>query len=71
MKEIAYLLFFISYYNIFNLILRPSDSDIDLLSLDEFYEKAPETISNPDVTKTDQHQQYLARLNYELQERKK
>ena len=49
---------------------QSSDSDIDLVSVEEFYEKAPESISNIEVTKSDPHQLYLARLNYELHERK-
>lgn len=54
-----------------NLNFRSSDSDIDLVQLEEFYEKASESISNIEVTKSDPHQLYLARLNYELHERKK
>uniref|UniRef100_A0A915CWN2 THO complex subunit 5 n=1 Tax=Ditylenchus dipsaci TaxID=166011 RepID=A0A915CWN2_9BILA len=49
---------------------QSSDCDIDLVPVEEFYEKAPESISQAEVTKKDDHQLHLARLNYELYERK-
>uniref|UniRef100_A0A1B0GHL3 Cationic amino acid transporter C-terminal domain-containing protein n=2 Tax=Lutzomyia longipalpis TaxID=7200 RepID=A0A1B0GHL3_LUTLO len=49
---------------------KSQDEDIDLVSVEEFYEKAPESISRPDKTKTDEHARRLARLEWELQQRK-
>ncbi|XP_070572553.1 THO complex subunit 5 homolog isoform X2 [Ptychodera flava] len=46
------------------------DEDIDLVDEEEFYQEAPPEISKPDVTKTDPHQQRLARLDWELEQRK-
>lgn len=43
---------------------------IDLISVDEFYEKAPKNISKPEITKNDEHQLQLARLEWELKQRK-
>jgi len=48
---------------------RSLDEDINLVSVDEFYKNAPPEISRPEVTKTDEHQQKLARLEWELKER--
>lgn len=49
---------------------KSADQDIPLVSLGEFYQNAPAEISKPDVTKSDSHQQRLARLAWELEERK-
>ncbi|KAI1696581.1 fms-interacting protein domain-containing protein [Ditylenchus destructor] len=49
---------------------QSSDSDIDLVPVEEFFEKAPSSIYDPAVVKDDPHQLQLARLNYELFERK-
>ncbi|VDM63813.1 unnamed protein product [Angiostrongylus costaricensis] len=46
------------------------DEEIDLVSLDEFYASAPESISRPEVTKTNEHEQRLARLTWEVAQRK-
>ncbi|XP_055705592.1 THO complex subunit 5 homolog [Phlebotomus papatasi] len=49
---------------------KSQDEDIDLVSVEEFYEKAPESISRPEKTKNDEHARRLARLEWELQQRK-
>ncbi|VDM65606.1 unnamed protein product [Strongylus vulgaris] len=46
------------------------DEDIDLVPLSEFYATAPETVSRPEVTKTNEHEQRLARLTWEIAQRK-
>ncbi|GLV32133.1 thoc5 [Carabus blaptoides fortunei] len=46
------------------------DEEVDLISKEEFFKSAPESISKPDATKTDQHKLQLARLEWELQQRK-
>ena len=45
--------------------------EIDLVSLQEFYSEAPTEICKPDDTTTDEHQQMVARLEWELELRKK
>lgn len=49
---------------------KSEDEDIELVPLEEFYEKAPETISRPNETKTNEHALKLARLEWELEQRK-
>ncbi|XP_061178240.1 THO complex subunit 5 homolog isoform X1 [Saccostrea echinata] len=49
---------------------KSKDEEIELVSLEEFYKTAPADISHPETTKTDQHQQRLARLDWELEQRK-
>ena len=49
---------------------KSQDEDIELVPVEEFYEKAPEEISRPDVTKEDEHARRLARLEWELQQRR-
>lgn len=49
---------------------KSQDEDIELVSLEEFYERAPEDIARPDVTKEDEHARRLARLEWELQQRR-
>ncbi|KHJ76041.1 hypothetical protein OESDEN_24340, partial [Oesophagostomum dentatum] len=46
------------------------DEDIDLIPLDEFYATAPEGVSRPEVTKTNEHEQRLARLTWEIAQRR-
>lgn len=46
------------------------DEDIDLLDVEKFYTEASKEISKPEITKTDSHQQMLARLDFELKRRK-
>ncbi|XP_074640858.1 THO complex subunit 5 homolog A-like [Tubulanus polymorphus] len=50
---------------------RSKDEEIDLVSVDEFYKEAPEEISKPDKTKADDHLQTIARLDWELEQRKR
>ncbi|GMS89532.1 hypothetical protein PENTCL1PPCAC_11707, partial [Pristionchus entomophagus] len=47
-----------------------NDEQIPLVPLEEFYEKAKSEISKPEITKLDEHQQKVARLNFEREERK-
>lgn len=49
---------------------KSQDEEIELVSEEEFYNAAPETVSRPDLTKNDEHAKRLARLEYELQQRK-
>lgn len=42
---------------------------IELISVDEFYKEAPAALSRPEVTREDEHQLKLARLEWELQQR--
>lgn len=49
---------------------KSRDEDINLVSEEEFYAKAPPTISRPETTKADEHSKRLARLDWELQQRK-
>ncbi|CAB3402897.1 unnamed protein product [Caenorhabditis bovis] len=46
------------------------DEELNLIPVDEFYEVAPESISQPEITQNDPHKQYLARLEYEEEQRK-
>lgn len=49
---------------------KSQDEEIDLISVDEFYAQAPEAISRPKKTESDEHARRLARLEWELQQRK-
>lgn len=49
---------------------KSKDEEIELVTLDEFYQTAPSDISRTDTTKTDPHLQRLARLEWELEQRK-
>jgi THO complex subunit 5 len=49
---------------------KSSDEEIELVSTEEFYEKAPESIARPEKTKNDKHARRLAQLEWELQQRK-
>lgn len=49
---------------------KSQDEEIDLVPIEEFYEKAPEDISRPNKTKTDEHAKKIARLEWELLQRK-
>ncbi|KAK6013686.1 hypothetical protein OSTOST_20995, partial [Ostertagia ostertagi] len=51
-------------------IYSAGDEDIELVPLDEFYAHAPEGVSRPEVTKTNEHEQRLARLTWEIAQRK-
>uniref|UniRef100_A0A1I7X6C6 FERM domain-containing protein n=1 Tax=Heterorhabditis bacteriophora TaxID=37862 RepID=A0A1I7X6C6_HETBA len=63
------------YYIIFTLLdcinfLSSADEDIDLVPIEEFYSSAPDSIARPDVTREDEHEQRLARLTWEIAQRK-
>lgn len=47
-----------------------ADQEIDLVSLQQFYQEAPESISRPKETRGNEHQQRLARLQWELEQRR-
>ncbi|GFO09855.1 tho complex subunit 5-like protein [Plakobranchus ocellatus] len=49
---------------------KSKDEEIQLVPVEEFYKHAPESVSKPEVTKSDDHQQMLARLEWELEQRK-
>jgi THO complex subunit 5 len=49
---------------------KSKDEEIDLVPVEEFYKEAPESLSRPDVTQHDTHQLKLARLEWELEQRK-
>lgn len=50
---------------------KSKHEEIDLVSEEEFYQGAPQEISRPQLTKTDPHQLTLARLDWELEQRKR
>ncbi|KAM9329638.1 THO complex subunit 5 [Gastrophryne carolinensis] len=50
---------------------KSKHEEIELVSVEEFYREAPPEISKPDVTSSDVHQQTLARLDWELDQRKR
>ncbi|KAK1123300.1 hypothetical protein K0M31_008920 [Melipona bicolor] len=49
---------------------KSKDELIQLVSEEEFYKEAPENISRPEITKYNPHQLRLARLEWELTQRK-
>ncbi|KAL4224020.1 THO complex subunit 5 [Mactra antiquata] len=49
---------------------KSKDEEIDLVPVEQFYDEAPTEISKPEVTESDGHQQTLARLDWELEQRK-
>ncbi|EZA50540.1 hypothetical protein DMN91_009816 [Ooceraea biroi] len=49
---------------------KSKDELIELVPEEEFYKEAPESISRPETTKNNQHQLRLARLEWELTQRK-
>lgn len=51
--------------------LRSKHEEIDLVTEEEFYKEAPPEISRPQLTKNDTHQLTLARLDWELEQRKR
>uniref|UniRef100_A0A3Q1G959 THO complex 5 n=1 Tax=Acanthochromis polyacanthus TaxID=80966 RepID=A0A3Q1G959_9TELE len=61
-------------YEIFKEIpasVKSKHEEIDLVSEGEFYQEAPQEISRPHLTKNDPHQLTLARLDWELEQRKR
>lgn len=49
---------------------KSKDEEMDLVPVEEFYAQAPVTISKPEVTKNNDHELKLARLQWELVQRK-
>ncbi|XP_069688990.1 THO complex subunit 5 homolog isoform X2 [Periplaneta americana] len=49
---------------------KSKDEEIDLVPVEDFFKEAPESLSRPEVTRTDSHQLKLARLEWELEQRK-
>merc|ERR1712223_1791855 len=49
---------------------RSRDQDMDLVTIEEFYEKAPTEVSKKEKTEKNEHEQRLARLEYENLQRK-
>uniref|UniRef100_A0A8B9GIL5 THO complex 5 n=1 Tax=Amazona collaria TaxID=241587 RepID=A0A8B9GIL5_9PSIT len=50
---------------------KSKHEEIELVSLEEFYQEAPPEISRPAITLSEPHQQTLARLDWELEQRKR
>lgn len=50
---------------------KSQHEEIELVSEEEFFQDAPEEISRPHVTRDDNHQLTLARLDWELEQRKR
>ncbi|KFQ64109.1 THO complex subunit 5 [Pelecanus crispus] len=50
---------------------KSKHEEIELVSLEEFYKEAPAEISRPAITLSEPHQQTLARLDWELEQRKR
>ncbi|KAG8455654.1 hypothetical protein GDO86_001733 [Hymenochirus boettgeri] len=50
---------------------KSKHEEIDLVSIEEFYRDAPATVSKQDITSVDPHKQTLARLDWELEQRKR
>ncbi|XP_028313992.1 THO complex subunit 5 homolog isoform X1 [Gouania willdenowi] len=50
---------------------KSKHEEIDLVSEEEFFQEAPPEISRPQLTKHDSHQLTLARLDWELEQRKR
>uniref|UniRef100_A0A8C4HU85 THO complex subunit 5 homolog n=1 Tax=Dicentrarchus labrax TaxID=13489 RepID=A0A8C4HU85_DICLA len=50
---------------------KSKHEEIDLVSEEEFHQEAPSEISRPHLTKNDPHQLTLARLDWELEQRKR
>uniref|UniRef100_A0A3B5MGE4 THO complex 5 n=1 Tax=Xiphophorus couchianus TaxID=32473 RepID=A0A3B5MGE4_9TELE len=50
---------------------KSKHEEIDLVSEEEFFQDAPPEISRPSLTKNDPHQLTLARLDWELEQRKR
>jgi len=49
---------------------KSKDEEVELIPVEEFYSVAPEEISKREATSGDEHQQKLARLEYENEQRK-
>ncbi|XP_035912615.1 THO complex subunit 5 homolog [Anopheles stephensi] len=51
-------------------MFKSQDEEIELVPEEEFYEQAPASVSRPESTKSDEHARRIARLEWELQQRK-
>uniref|UniRef100_A0A2M4BFD1 Putative tho complex subunit 5 n=1 Tax=Anopheles marajoara TaxID=58244 RepID=A0A2M4BFD1_9DIPT len=51
-------------------LFKSQDEEIDLIPENEFYQNAPEAVSRPTKTRYDDHTKRIARLEWELQQRK-
>ncbi|XP_076061140.1 THO complex subunit 5 [Oratosquilla oratoria] len=49
---------------------QSADEEIDLVPVEQFYKEAPDSISRPEDTVEEPHQQRLARLHWELEQRR-
>ena len=49
---------------------KSADEDLTLVSLEEFYDNAPEEVQDKEKTKGNEHLQRLARLQYENLQRR-
>ncbi|KAG7308553.1 hypothetical protein JYU34_005770 [Plutella xylostella] len=49
---------------------KSKDEEIELVPVEDFYKEAPAEVSRPEVTNKDEHQLQLARLEWELRQRK-
>ncbi|RVE50855.1 hypothetical protein evm_004422 [Chilo suppressalis] len=49
---------------------KSKDEEIELVPLEDFYKDAPKEVSRPEITKIDEHQLQLARLEWELRQRR-
>lgn len=52
------------------IFFRSKDELIELVPEEKFYKEAPESLSQPEITKNDDHKLRLARLEWELTQRK-
>ena len=52
-------------------MFQSADDNLSLIPTEEFYAEAPDSISEPSVTLKDPHAQRLARLQWELDQRRK
>ncbi|XP_006640358.1 THO complex subunit 5 homolog [Lepisosteus oculatus] len=50
---------------------KSKHEEIELVSVEEFFKEAPQEISRPNLTREDPHQLTLARLDWELEQRKR
>ncbi|GIY95343.1 THO complex subunit 5 homolog A [Caerostris extrusa] len=50
---------------------RSMDEEIELVSVEEFYRDAPESISKPEITKNDPYELRMAQLIWETEQRKR
>lgn len=50
---------------------KSKHEEIELVSVEEFYQAAPAEVSKSEITSNDPHQQTLARLDWELEQRKR